>query len=334
MRIFLGLGASSLLAAGCLLVTSLDGLEGPPLPVTQEAGGAAGTGVDAGSPPDSAYVDAVEESVAPRGPVIFVDRRPTIDGAPKPYPKGITLTANDVYWVEGQPGPIAILHAPKDGSLSPARADLLSDGLKDPFDVGLDDVFLYWSDFTGNVVRRRPLDGVNLASDYFAGARSAAYLAVGPNGTIYVTDYHPAFGTVVLGPGNPTSLAVSVDTAPVAGIALCMNTIYWSWGQPSYIAAKSPPDNTTVEPQRMFVRASSSGAITGLACSGSDLYWIEDSLSIHWINTQTRTANDPLYTSDTDMGVGDIAVDDAFIYFTQPSLHMISKLAKPGVRDR
>jgi hypothetical protein len=337
MRIFLGLGAVSLVAVGCLLVNPLGRLEGP----LEEAGGADGAGGAGGTTSgsggqvqDGSIAEASSEADAPpSGPVVFVDRRPKNDAAPKPCPKGIALTATEVFWVEAQPGPVGILHAPKDGSMAPLHADRPSDDLLDPFDLGLDDTYLYWSDFTGNVVRRRPLADTNLASDYFPGSRHTAYLAVGPNGSIFVTDYHAAFGSVVLGPGNPSSIAVSVDAAPVAGIALCMNMLFWAWGQPSNIASKSPADNTTTEPQRMFLPAPG-GAITGIACRGDELYWIQDNRMIQWINIQTKATNDPLYTSDTDMGVGDIAVDDDSLYFTQPDNHLISKLRLPPLRDR
>src|SRR5258706_9690707 len=152
MRIFLGLGALSLVAGGCLLVTSLDGLEGPPLAATGGGAGSGGAAVDAGSPLDGSSMDSVDQDGAPQGAVIFIDRRPTKDGALKPCPKGIALTSNEVYWVEAQPGPVGILHAPKDGSGLPLHVDRPSDGLLDPFDVGLDNTFLYWSEFAGNVV--------------------------------------------------------------------------------------------------------------------------------------------------------------------------------------
>ena len=84
MRVFL-VGALSLVAGGCLLVTSLDGLEGPPLAgaggTTMNAGGAAGASLDAsmsdGALQNDALIDGDGSAAdgAPSGPIVFRDRR-------------------------------------------------------------------------------------------------------------------------------------------------------------------------------------------------------------------------------------------------------------------
>src|SRR4051812_8739666 len=197
MRVFLGLGALSLVAGGCLLVTSLDGLEGPPL--GGAGGGAAGANVDA-SMSDVAFqndapIDGASDATdgAPGGPIVFRDRQKagTL--------RGLTVDKDGVYWAETSPA-TGILYAPKVGSTPPVHLEVQTDLLGDVFDIGVDGVSLYWTDYKAGVVRYRPLTGGNVAQTYFNGAGHAAYLAMADNSHVLLTDNNMNIAAVVYGP--------------------------------------------------------------------------------------------------------------------------------------
>jgi len=333
MRIFLGLGAASLLAAGCLLVTSLDGLEGPPL-----SGGGGGAGTNGGgggstmdaAPSDGPLIksDAESADAPPPAPILFQDR------GSAGIPRGIALSDQGVYWAEVSP--LGILYAPKDASKDAATAvvhvDSNTDDLNDVFDVALDASYLYWTEYTQGVVHRKPLAGGNMATAYFNGAGHAAYLTMTGNDHVFLTDYNMTIAAIVQG---PPSLSVSNNQKPpAAGITFC-SSVFWAWGQPSAIATTDP---TGTQPSDRYYVPQQAGTITGLACDGKNLYWIENNRSIRWTDRVLRELEAPLYTANQDfaMGnnVGDIAVDDNWIYFTEPLNRAIYKLAKPPARNR
>ena len=327
MRIFLGLVAASLYAAGCLLATSLDGLEGPPQSGASGASGAGGTDIaDAEARDGPSDGDGSSPDVFAAGPVLFRDRK---NGG---SPRGITLSRDGVYWAEAAPN-VGILYAPKVGATTPVHLEAQSDLVRDVFDVGVDDVSLYWTEYSANVVRSRPLLGGNSAANYFTGAGHAAYLAMADNGHLLLTDYNTTIAAVVYG---PTSIAVANDQKPPAsGIAYCSSVVYWAYGQPSYIATSDPMGNAR---NNRYYTPPDAVTITGLACDDTNLYWIANNRSIQWIDLVEKLANPPLYTADVAFesgdNVGDIAVDADWIYFTEPQTRAISKLAKPPARDR
>jgi hypothetical protein len=338
IRILLGLGAS-FLVAGCLLVTSFEGLQGGQETLTSTDAGAS----DASETTDSAVdgaAEAMPEEAAPPTPILFRDRTNAGAGVPR----GIALSRDGVYWAETKP--VGILFAPKVGNAVPVHVDSNSDALDDVFDVAVDDKYLYWSEYMHGTVQYKPLGTPGMASKYFNGAGHAAYLGLVPDpadasiqGQLYLTDYNTTIAAIVQGPAS-----LSVDNSqkpPAAGITSCSG-VYWAWGSPSSIASidtspGSQPDDHFYDPPNAVddagLDAGIGPTITGLACDGPYLYWIENKRSIQRLNVLTRTAEPPLYTADADfeMGnyVGDIAVDDTWIYFTEPLNRRIYKLAKP-----
>jgi hypothetical protein len=331
MRIFLGLGAVSLLAVGCLLVNPVGRLEGSPLQV--EGAGGGGTGGSAGGPVDDAGLDDVDAGEADAqgpthpSPILFRDR---MNGG---IPRGIALSDNGVYWAEVSP--LGILYAPKvpsDAGPMVVHLDTNSDFLNDVFDVAVDETNLYWTEYMQNEVYFRPLVGGTPSK--FNGAGHAAYLTLFGSGHVYLTDYNSTISAIVEGP--PSLSVANNQMPPAAGIASCSGAVFWAWGQPSVIATR---DSTSTLP-KVWYMPSEPAAITGLACDLRNFYWIENNRSIRWTDRVLREPEEPLYTSDTDFGneadaiVGDIAVDNDWIYFTKPLDRAIYKLAKPLQRDR
>jgi hypothetical protein len=324
MRIFLGLGAASLLAAGCLLVTPLDGLEGPPLEGTGGAGGNVGTGGSAGVAGAAGSGGGAAEDAASPSPILFQDRR--MGGTPR----GIALSQQGVYWTETVPA-VGIMYAPKDGLAPPAHVDVKTDNLSEPFDVAVDDTNLYWTEYRQGTVQFKPLSGVTSGNTYFNGAGHAAYLTMSANGHIYLTDANSTIAAIVEGP--PSLSVANSQKPPATGIAFC-GAAYWAWGQPSTIATPNMNSNVPTELYRPPVDVT----ITGLACDGTNFYWIENGRSIRWIDMVKLVPQPPLFT-DTDVdafeagdNIGDIAVDLDWIYFTEPRNRFIYKLAKPTGR--
>jgi hypothetical protein len=330
MRVFLGLGALSLVAGGCLLVTSLDGLEGPPL--GGAGGGAAGASVDAsmsdGAQQNDAPIDGESDAAdgARGGPVVFRDR--TKGGTLR----GLTVDKDGVYWAETSPA-TGILYAPKVGSSTPVHLEVATDLLGDVFDIGVDGVSLYWTDYKAATVRRRPLTGGNVADDYFTGANHAAYLAMADNGHVLLTDNNLNIAVVVYGP--PSLAVANTQGPPATGIAYASSVVYWAYGNPSAIATS---DVTGMSLNNNFYVPTGGVTITGIACDESNLYWIENGESIQWIDLVQKVPNAPLYTAakkfEDANNVGDIAVDADWIYFTAPLDRVIYRLAKPPTRDR
>jgi hypothetical protein len=339
MRIFLGLSAVSLVAAGCLLVNPLDKLEGSPLEEQAGAGGSGGTGTGSGGTADDAGgtngnpTDA-DAQAGPPVPVLFRDRK---NGG---IPRGIALSDKGVYWAEVSP--LGILYAPKDATdAAPAvvHVDTNTDLLNDVFDVAVDGSSLYWTEYTQDVVHRKPLAGGNMDTAYFNGAVHAAYLTLTGAAHVFLTDYNTTISAIVEGP--PSLSVANNQRPPAAGIAFCGGSVFWAWGQPSVIAWKDPNSTLPADYYTLTSEAdggTDSGSITGLACDNANFYWIQDNRSIRCVDRVQRAPEELLYIADKPFAegtnVGDIAVDDAWIYFTKPLERAIYKLAKPLPRDR
>jgi hypothetical protein len=335
MRIFLGLGAVSLVAAGCLLVNPVDRLEGSLLEEQAGAGGSGGTGTGSGGTADDAGgtngnpADAADAQAGPPVPILFRDRK---NGG---IPRGITLSDKGVYWAEVSP--LGILYAPKDATdAAPAvvHVDTNTDLLNDVFDVAVDGSSLYWTEYTQDVVHRKPLAGGTMDTAYFNGAGHAAYLTLTGPAHVFLTDYNTAISAIVEGP--PSLSVANNQMPPAAGIAFCGGSVFWAWGQPSVIATK---DQSSTLPTTWYAPSSAgdggadSESITGLGCDNANFYWIQDNRSIRSVDRVQRAPEEVLFVADQPFAegtnVGDIAVDDVWIYFTKPLERAIYKLAKP-----
>jgi hypothetical protein len=332
MRIFLGLGAVSLVAVGCLLANPVSRLEGSPLEGQSGASGGGSTSAGSGGagPSDAEAAEADVGTVSTRPlPMLF---RVSNGG----IPRGIALSDTGVYWAEVKP--VGILYAPKNAPSDAAPAvihvDTNNDHLDDVFDVAVDQTSLYWTEYRLGVVHKKPLAGTILDTSYFNGAGHGAYLTLTGDSHVYLTDFNMVIAAIVQGP--PSLSVANNQKPPASGIAFCGDSIFWAWGNPSIIATA---DSTSMLPTDYYT-PSDPGAITGLACDTDNFYWIQDNRSIRWTDRVQREREEPLYTSDsdfatdTDVNVADLAVDDEWIYFTKPLDRAIYRLAKPPKRDR
>ena len=238
MRVFLGLGALSLVAGGCLLVTSLDGLEGPPLGRPRgnddERRAAPRASLDASTSDVALQNDALIDNDgstadgAPGGPIVFRDRQ---KGGTL---RGLTVDKDGVYWAGAQSGNRHALRA--QGWLEPARAPRSARPTCSGMCSTSESMACL---FTGPTTRpawcatdRSP--GATWPQTYFNGAGHAAYLAMADNSHVLLTDNNLNIAAVVYG---PPSLAVANNQGPPAtGIAYAKSVVYWAYGHPSAIA--------------------------------------------------------------------------------------------------
>jgi hypothetical protein len=344
------------LAPSCLLVTSLNGLEGPLL--VEDAGqgtmeAEAGPGSDGGEASeveaDAGFVDLTDagapEADAPSdGPGAGdADAEGSFDahdaGDAAPYglilfqktsgvPLGIAVGPTDVYWTEtNQHG---LLRAPKTATspTSGVHVEKLADELGDPFDVAVDDAYIYWTEqgVTANTVWRRflvPAPDAGAKESYFPGPGATEYLAVGPgHGYVTARSLHQIVG-------GPRGCCTSDQLYPleygVSGIALVGDVLYWSVpaSAGSNLMAGAAAGGTSPSPVAMV-----EGAVTGVAADRKGIYWISDRRRVMGMNIVARQPQVLLYESAVDLGAGDIAIDDDRIYFTAPLLKAVFALPR------
>jgi hypothetical protein len=339
------LGAS--LTASCLLTTSLDGLEGPPL--LPDAGTDGGT-FDGSAGKSDGEPDAETES----GPAADGGRDASVedgrtddrsvfdaigedsDGAPKePIPVaptgdvvlGIAEHGDDVYWVQRDPN-AGIVRAPKVGGPA-AFVQMTSDA----FDVAVDDNYVYWSTGSRNEVLRKAL-GSTMPSGtvLFPGAGATLYLAVEVAGRVYATGADAV--TVAPRIDGGTSDAIHKFQSGAAGIALSGTDIFWS-----VTAGIVRGDDSPQMPRSVY--ASAPGEVSGIATDGQEIYWIAPDGGVRALMLNNPVPTPPREVCRASIGMGDagtdggeaaaivdIAVDDEWVYFAEPPRRRISKCLK------
>ncbi|HMI88895.1 MAG TPA: hypothetical protein VK550_32675, partial [Polyangiaceae bacterium] len=275
----------ALLTGSCLLTTSLDGLEGPPL--VPDAGAPDGGSPDAteGGWEDAADADAERDpggeggSDAADGDATSGDRIPDAVGdssdigdaiargpivvAPtSSVVRGLAEHGADVYWVQGDPS-AGIVRAPKAGGGPSAFFHMPPNA----FDVAVDADYVYWSTGKKDEVFRKPIGSVGPDEELvYSGANETLYLAVGTVGRIYAT----GFNTVVVGPRADASTSFVHYPAQMgaAGIAFNGAGLYWS-----VTAGVVRGDESGQSPPRS-VYSGAPGEVSGIAADEQDLYWI------------------------------------------------------------
>ena len=306
--------------ASCLLTTSLEGLEGPPLETPAADATSDGSGVhdvvqqaDASDASDSARASDAPDG-GPVGPTLLVQTGGR--------PRGIAVVGTRLYWVENEPDHLVCM--PKQGpeAGAPRYLEIPSELSTQPFDIGADDTYAYWS--ANTVVYRKVLrSGDPCGSDvagasYFPGTGTSptTYLAVA-NGLVYVTDG----ATVVVGAdivttvGSPPvpSVVLYPEQPGAAGIAFVNDTLVW--GRDGGLAAGTA-DPTVPGPIAQDL-GSVSGVTSGVASDGSSVYFISDDVRIMKMNLGAPGTPVTLWTAGEPFGQSDIAVDDQKIYFTK-----------------
>ncbi|MET0595108.1 MAG: hypothetical protein ABW133_20580 [Polyangiaceae bacterium] len=295
---------------GCLLTTSLDGLEGPP--VARDAGGA----IDAGGS------DALDDRSGPDG---TTDSADAMTSAPIPVAptgdvvRGLAEHGADIYWVQGDPNG-GVIRAPKAGGSAPTFVHTTADA----FDVAVDDIDVYWSTGTGNEVFHKSVGSSGAAALLYSGARETRYLALGA-GRVYAT----GFNVIVVGPVADTSTSqVHYPTqAGAAGIASNGAELFWS-----VESGVVRGDESGQSPRTAF--NAPTGDVLGVATDGQDVFWMAPDGTLR---AMAVTSPVPLPARDVcKANIGDasaaagrdVASDEAWVYFAEPPLRRISKCAK------
>jgi hypothetical protein len=326
----------------CLLTTSLDGLEGPP--VLPDGGGLDGEALDAR---DERGVDAAAESHsdAPHDGVYAGDRAifdavREGDGARGPFPvadaggvvRGLTEHGGDLYWVQGDVN-TGIVRAPKAGGMVPVFFHMTATAI----DVAVDADYVYWSTGKGNEVFRKPVGSTAPGDEVvlFSGAGETLYLAVGSAGRVYAT----GFDVVVVGPRTDaaTSFVHYQEQKGAAGIGLHGTDLFWSVG------AGIVRGDETPSPERS-VYSGMHGEVAGVATEGDEIFWIATNGDVRAMSLTSPipvprevcrasveigdAAADAHPDVATTAVILDIAVDDEWVYFGEPALRRISKCAK------
>lgn len=244
-------------------------------------------------------------------------------------PRGIALANGNVCWV-GDLNPRGLFCAAADGSGTPAHIDTQSDAsfLLDAFDLLFDATSVYWSNGGNNQVVVRSQSG-GQAQEYFSGGGRVSFLAPGDSATIWATDFpdpsdtNPASsGEVIVGPsgGGTSSNAIYTGEPMAAGVAMYNGNVYW--GTPSGIAFGSVAGNATI--YRI-----SSPAVAGLAVdSAGVVYFLAGGQSLYRYVTGATTPAVVYTEPQGTFGAGDVALDDSYVYFSEPELGCIVRMAR------
>jgi hypothetical protein len=313
-------GVAAISTASCLLTTPLDGLEGPPL--LPEAGpvdggsrdGAAGAGSDA-SMDDAAYGDGTS-----KGPFLV--------SAVSGVPRGITVRGPDLYWVQTETNS-GIVHAEKHG-----QAPSFFHVTPNAFDVAVDDDYVYWSSGQGNEVFRKTIASGGAAELLFAGAGETLYMAAGDAGRLFVTGSNG----VVIGPRPDagTSDALYLSQLGAAGIALKGTELYF--GVTAGLVRGG--ENGQAAPEAVYRTAP--GEIGGVATDEAEIYWITVDGVVRALSLEPsattprevcRASAQPFDAGlpadgGASLGLADVAVDEQWVYFTEPARRRVSKCFK------
>jgi hypothetical protein len=347
-----GFGLGAIFTASCLLTKSLDGLEGPPLsPDGGVNDGAAGADAGASDTADGTSGDVGAGGGAADGgfddgggaedaPILDGDgggdgNGPIVIARPTGIPRGIAEHGENVYWVQTEMN-AGIARAPKHGAGMSGFVDSTSNA----FDVAVDSEYVYWSTGRNGEVYRKSIlaDAASRGDFYFAGAAETLFLAAATGGRIYVT----GFNTVGVGPRPDAGYSEGIySTEPgAAGIAIFGMHVFWSrnTGIVRGTETGQPRDAATI------YAAATPGEVGGIATDGKEMYWtapggvvrallLDDPAALPREVCRSIVDGDAESDArpDGDGGtaiIADIAVDDEWVYFTEPRLRQIIKCRK------
>jgi hypothetical protein len=330
-----------------LLTTSLDGLEGPPLSDAGAPDGGAqdATGDESESATDAGARDVSSDDGGHADDPALLDGGSDGDGAARgPIPvadaggtlRGIAEHDSDIYWVQSDTN-AGIVRAPKTGGQSPVFFDATADA----FDVVVDADYVYWSTgkgSQGNQVFRAPIGStVPSGKVLFTGANETFFLAVGASGRVYVTGAN----AVTVGPRIDAGIsdAIYPMQGGAAGVAVSGTDLFWSLD--TGIVRGS--DTGQSQPRPVYVGAP--GEVGGIATDGQEIYWIASDGAVRALSLINPGPISPREVCRATVAIGDadvdarpdsagnasmadIAVDELWVYFTEPAIGRISKCLK------
>jgi len=324
------------LAAGCLLTTSLDGLEGPPLPPAGAGGGGAGAGeteggTNDGSTPDGSGSGGAAGGSDGGGADAPLDSGAADGGSKGPFTVaptgalvlGIAEHGGEIFWVQGGTGAGIVRASKLGGGASYVHRTA------DAFDVVVDDNDVYWSTGNGNEVYKKPRDSDAAVSELvFSGAGQTLYLAAGSGPRLYVTGRDTVAVGVRADAG--TSDVLYPFQIGAAGIAVNGEDLFWSV-ETSIVRGRD--DGTMMH----VIYRGAPGEVRGIATDEQDVYWKAKDGTIQAISYTDPGALLPRDVchvdpdTNTDGGqraAADVAVDGQWVYFAEPAKRTISKCLK------
>jgi hypothetical protein len=368
VRTLLAMMLGVISTGSCLLTTSLDGLEGPPddggipdggasdgAPTTdrdvedeadvdaaEAPGGDADGGADRGGGSDGDSADNADSA----GNADSVGDAPILDGDADGRVKGPLIVANadgvlrgiavfgsDVYWVQTGTSAAGIVGAPKEGG-----TPVFFLATPNAFDVAVDADYVYWSNGTGNEVFRRSIaSDASSGESLYPGAGQTRYLAVGNGGRVYATGGN----SVAAGPRPDAGGGIALYNLQLgaAGIAVSGPDLYWSLD-----AGIVKGDITGQMQPPVAIYDGASGEVAGIATDGQDVYWIASDGAVRAKSLGPTPAMREVCRARTELGdagadarpdgaggefaSADVAVDDQWVYFTEPAIRQISKCLK------
>jgi hypothetical protein len=249
-----------------------------------------------------------------------------------PTPRGIALFDGNVCWVEGASAH-ALFCGPTSGGVLTQISDQANDGafLAGAFDLVLDATYVYWSNGKYNQVVRRLRSGAAQPQQYFTGGGRVSFLTFGAASHIWVTDFPDpsdpgasSAGEVIVGPalGGSASNAIYTGEPGAAGVAVYNANV--CWGTPHGLAFGSLIGNGTIT----RIMTSPDMPVSGVAIDAQGTaYFLAGNQSLYRL-VNLANAPERIFTETRAFGTGDVAVDDKYVYWSEPDLGCIKMIAK------
>jgi hypothetical protein len=323
MRVLAWFGTLAVFSTGCAWLISFDGLS---------------DGTSSSSPilPDGGPEDAPD---APEPGVTTVrSSQQTL--------RGIAVGGDYLYWVEGTPpavpggtGGWGVYRAPRSDAAGTVKPIYVG---ADIYDVATNATHVFWTD-GGNVQRWNPSSDV-IEPMYFPAGASPRFLSVDGLGRVFVV-----IGDSAIATGPCATTATCLDTGPVAGmpgivafsslmgvsgIALGAGRVFWGQSAPAGVTSGDPVSRNT---QPVDFERPAPKPVSGVAMDGVEVFWMAGDHSIlaapavGLSGTGPRLVCDDAENLGIDGGFGqyaDLAVDQEWVYFSEPSVGLIRRCKK------
>lgn len=298
----------SVVLAGCTFLAPYDDLQGGSSTKSSQTNGANDASIDGTCTSDPCDPATTDGGSSAQAETLF-----TAEGL-----RGLAVRNGELFWVTTDP---AGVWRARPGE-QPTRIDGLTDAVDDPFDVDATDAYVYWSELTGNRVRKKPVDG-SAASTVANGSGRCAYLVV-VGGVTFVSDNFTSVSTQGSIVADGTVLYANQQRT--TGIATDGSSLFWA----RHAATDFEIVEGTADGSTSLVEAEGVQVPSGVAADADYVYAVSLGQRIVRKVRHKKSAAEVVYTSSTPFGAGDVAVDATSIYWTEPTTGRIRRLAKPG----